>query len=455
MIYEIERMTEVERIRDFQICVTDYPNVLFIGGKNIEGAKSSLRMWNLVENKNVPINLIDGKDYDCLKRTGHVCITIGDIIYVIGGDEPFQNSIVELNKKTWDIHSSTLSFDFRHHLVAFHEERKQFLIFTSNVIYFFTHQWEYLDKVFLSPRLFHNQTRFKGVLYGDWFYLFGGYNGISFQKRFFRFHVGSHAVEILPTIPNASNIRISGVEIFRIAEKLYFIMNMCSLSKHNFFYMYDLTSGTWDNYYLLHYENQVEFIDVYKDNRIDLSLRTGMKTYGSFYHDSCIYIFGNDVIFYDYPTVIYKIIIPSVQKPSPSTWYNDMECFDFQISVEDQAFPCHRYVLMKFSGYFRTLFHSSYDEKYVDHISIEGVDAKLFEKILRYMYDYPSFHIDSVDIHKIIPLADYLQMNTLLFDIETLLLQRNIVLEEDLRSLTVFPRYLLFSKSKKKTIQSS
>ena len=37
-----------------------------IGGKNIEGAKTSLRMSNLVENKNVPVNLIDGKDYDCL-----------------------------------------------------------------------------------------------------------------------------------------------------------------------------------------------------------------------------------------------------------------------------------------------------------------------------------------------------------------------------------------------------
>lgn len=450
MIFNIEKFSDIERIRNGQVLMVEYPNLLYIGGKGIEGNHNSLQLWNLLEKKSVPMNLQKNQNFNCLRRTGHVCIVREDNIYVIGGNEPFQNSVVKINKTTWNMENYHVPYDLIHHVVAFHQERQQFLIFTCNIVYYFTTEFDYVDKCCLSPRLFHNQKNFKGILHGDWFYLFGGYNGISFQKRFFRFHVTSHEIENLPTIPNGGNLRISGVEIFVLKEKIYFIMNMCSLSKHNFLYIYDLYRSCWENHYILKHESHVEFVDVHKDNRMELGLKTGMKTYGSFSHGDFLYVFGNDAIFFDYPTVIYRIQIPKEKRPVPSICFDDEECFDFRICLENKTFHCHRYVLMKYSRYFRTLFHSSYHDKYVDEINIEEIDPVYFSMILKYMYFYPLFKIESRYFEAIIPLADYLQMDSLLYDIETSIIQQNKSNITDSNWLTLFPRYSLFLKRKQK-----
>ena len=70
--------------------------------------------------------------------------------------------------------------------------------------------------------------------------------------------------------------------------------------------------------------------------------------------------------------------------------------------------------------------------------------------ILKYMYFYPLFKIESRYFEAIIPLADYLQMDSLLYDIETSIIQQNKSIITDSNWLTLFPRYSLFLKQKQK-----
>lgn len=429
MIYELKKIVEIEKKRQFSVSTVEFPKVLFSGGTNVYGEYKTLSYLDVLTGEIECIPMTN-EDKEKIKRIGHTMIIIKNKVYIIGGAHRFQKSVLLFDLKTRQLTEFEIEFELSHHVSVFHSPSNMIITFSGKEFIYMDEDVKIKETIKIPYQYHNNQTRFKGVLCNDWFYIFGGYNGISFGKRFFRFHLFQHKVECLPSIPNSFNVRITGVEIICIRTKLYFIMNTFSLSRNNFLYVYDTISKTWENFFILKYGERKQCIDIHADNKLDIGLSTGMKTYGSFQNKNKLYIFGSDAIFFDYPNVIYELSIPSINEtPIPRKLFNDKNTCDFTLHVNSIPFYCHRCILCKYSNYFYVMFHSNFIEGKCHEVYLDFEDPTVFEHILRYMYEDPTFDVrtcQEYELENIVEIADYFEIPTLLFDIENYFLHKFI-----------------------------
>lgn len=457
-MYKIEKTIEIDRLRNFTVIMLDFPEILIIGGVTVFGVYNAIRKWNILSGEVVPLPHIENANL--LKRIEHTSILIDNIVYIIGGVEQYENSLVTLNLNTWTVEERQIELSCKSTCINYCYERKHFYIFSGKFFYVTDSNFQVKTTTPILLEHHFNQNRFRSLLHKEWMYVFGGYNGVSYSKRFFRFNIDKKIVQYLPSLPNAYNIRITGSEMLFYQNKIFFVLNMFSLSRHNFLYIYNLEYERWENNYLINMGDKVQMINVYSDERMCLGLKTGMKSFGSFVRDNNIYVFASDAMFFDYPNVVYKIEIPLIESPYPCLKANRHEkIFDFSFQLNGHVFDCHRFILSKFSMYFHYLFESKFPEHEMIQVEIENIkDEKNFEFILDYMYNYPFVTLPILEIqsfYEILEISNYFQIPTILFDLETMLmtyLEKYKVYDniEMLNSMTL-PRLHCFLSKKKLT----
>ena len=424
-MYKIEKTIEIDRLRNFTVIMLDFPEILIIGGVTVFGVYNTIRKWNILSGEIIPLPQIENANL--LKRIEHTSILIDNIVYIVGGVEQHENSLVTLNLNTWTIEEKQIELSCKSTCINYCYERKHFYIFSGKFFYVADTNFQVKTTTPILLEHHFNQNRFRSLLHKEWMYVFGGYNGVSYSKRFFRFNIDKKIVQYLPSLPNAYNIRITGSEMLFYENKIFFVLNMFSLSRHNFLYIYNLEYERWENNYLINMGDKVQMINVYSDERMCLGLKTGMKSFGSFVKENNIYVFASDAMFFDYPNIVYKIEIPLNDSPYPCLKANCHEkIFDFSFQLNGHVFHCHRFILSKFSMYFHYLFESKFPEHEMIQVEIENIkDEKNFEYILDYMYNYPFITLPILEIqsfYEILEISNYFQIPTILFDLETMLI---------------------------------
>ena len=453
MIYDISRTNSLGQLRCFSVVPYELNKVLLIGGVNENGNPNYVTVFDIESGTST--NLLS-TNHDKLGRPNPMCIRQKKNVYIITCVE-VSTTVLVLNLETLKIREIVLDEVFSINSICFSPSQQQFIKYNGNVFFYYNTNFEKVNEVQLTNQLGHTlHTKFKGVIHEDWFYLFGGYSGISFHKRFFRFHVKTHVVEYLNSIPNTHTTRFTGLEMLLIGDRLFFIMNMFSLSRHNFFYVYNLKEKEWENHYILKYTNKHDIVNIYKDAPLKIGLKSGIRSYGSFTFKNNIFVFATDELFHNYPNSLFRISISVDTTPSlPVVQFNDPRLSDFQIMVCGRIFYCHRHILSRFSHYFHTMFYSDYVECSSYEVDIFLRDSSCIRWILEYMYQYPFFDMTLVDWEKIdelLTLVDYFQIETMLHDIETFIIYnfssgRKKILS-DWQHKHSFPRLFLLSRDK-------
>ena len=423
MIYKIEKLIEIERIRYFTVVEKQFPEILIIGGVDVFGEFNTIKCFDIESGnyKILPKHIVENP---LLKRKDHSCLKNNHLIYVLGGNDNFQNSICIINVEDWTIKEITVDLNMKNYCNAYSSLRKEFYLFSGKYIYTLDSKFTISAVTPMSMYVAPSKNKFKSILFEGWLYIFGGFNGISFTKKFFRYNIVSKKKEHLPSLPNSYNIRISGFEILLMDKKIYFILNMFSISKNNFLYIYNLEFQKWENYYILSFDNKCQIVDIYSQDKLLLGMKTCMKSYGSFVHGNEMYIFGSDALFFDYPNAIYKISTSFCDIPYPNDMLSTQKCKDFRIvSKEHKYIECNKFLLSKFSKYFLNMFDSVFDENFSEVTIDFSYDILVFVK--KYMYSFPDVdfsYIPGGQMLDLIILADYLRMETLLHDLETQLI---------------------------------
>ncbi|XP_078661583.1 kelch-like protein 18 [Branchiostoma floridae x Branchiostoma belcheri] len=83
---------------------------------------------------------------------------------------------------------------------------------------------------------------------------------------------------------------------------------------------------------------------------------------------------------------------------------------DVVLDVEGRRFPCHRLVLSAASPYFRAMFTSGMAESRQNTVVLQGLDADMFEEILRYIYS-GALHVSLDRVQHLYQAADLLQLD--------------------------------------------
>lgn len=452
MIYDISKKTSLGQLRCFSVVPYECHKVLLIGGMNENGTPNYITVYDV--ETGTSSNLIS-KNHEKLARPNPMCLRQKNNVYIITCVE-VKTTVLILNLETLKIREIVLDEVFSVNAICFSPTQEQFIKYNGNVFLYYNINFDKVKEVQLTNQLGHTvHTKFKGVIYKDWFYLFGGFSGISFQKRFFRFHVKTHVIEYLNSIPNTHNTRFTGLEMILFGDRIFFIMNMFSLSRHNFFYVYNIKGKEWENHYILKYSNKHDIVNIYKDSPLKIGLKSGIRSYGSFLYKKSIFVFATDELFHNYPNSIFRISIPTDTTSVPLVRLNDPRLSDFQIMVCGNVFYCHRHVLSRFSHYFHTMFYSDYVECSSYEVDISLQDSSCIRWIFEYMYQYPFFDMTTVDWEKIdelLTLVDYFQIQTMLHDIETFIIYNFSSVQKKIFSENQhqysFPRLFLLSRDK-------
>lgn len=471
MIFEINKVGEFEELRDFSVVyvknkdkeepTSSNPITIFvIGGLLSNGNANSIQKYNTNWEKQsieLPSEL-----HQKLKRIGHTSTSIYHELFVIGGKN-HSNSIISLNTITWEYKEMNVSQSFSHHSTIYCPMRKNFIIFDGKMFYFFNVTFHLLKQIKYENANTQLLNKYNIASDKEWLYIFGGHNGISFGKSFHRIHIESETHQPLASIPNSHFIRITGIEMHYSNGKIYFVFSLNSLSKNNFFYIYNLHTMKWENNYILKDDKESYCIQTCQENNLGFKNRSctlqentlnfysvvqrnnntsifqskiGNKCYGSFIYNNAIYIFYGGSFFFHYTNKIYQILLSEQNQPLPKSHFNCPKTFDFIIRIDkDNFFYCHKHVLIKFSEYFETLFLTDqhFAETFQNELVLEITSIKAIETVLQYMYEYPFFQFFSLDLKliiEILEISQYLVIPCLVHDMESFLMQnKNLLLE--------------------------
>ncbi len=90
------------------------------------------------------------------------------------------------------------------------------------------------------------------------------------------------------------------------------------------------------------------------------------------------------------------------------------EFSDFEFTIGQRKFPVHKNILYSCSPYFKAMFTLDFEEKAVNSVPIEDVDADLFAEMLEYLYtSRPPKFIDESKTIEMLILADRYQIDSL------------------------------------------
>jgi hypothetical protein len=424
MVYRIEKFLEMDRLRNFTVTLLSFPEIIIVGGVSVFGEYNSIYKLNMTTGEKTYFPQVE--NHDRFKRIEHNTIMVNNFLYIIGGADRFKNSLLILDLSTFKVEEKEIDFQCTGTCIDYCAKRKKFIIFTGKYFHTANLNFNILSTTPVMLEHHFHQNRFRSLLYGDWMYVFGGYNGISYSKRFFKYHIDEKLTEFLPSLPNAYNIRITGSEMIHYDNKIFFILNMFSFSKNNFLYVYNIEYERWENNYVINFENKMQMINIYSDERMTVGLKTGMKSFGSFAIDDNLYIFATDSMFFEYPNLIYKIQISKTSSPYPLLGVKHHDnTFDFCFELNDQYFHCHRYVLSSFSSYFKSLFESKFKENHFFTVELDNICNESLKCVIDYMYHYPFYKISifNPDLFiEILEIANYFQITTILFDLETIMI---------------------------------
>ena len=100
MIYELKKIVEIEKKRQFSVSTVDFPKVLFSGGTNVYGEYKTLSYLDVLTGEIECIPMTN-EDKEKIKRIGHTMIIIKNMVYIIGGAHRFQKSVLLFHLKTF------------------------------------------------------------------------------------------------------------------------------------------------------------------------------------------------------------------------------------------------------------------------------------------------------------------------------------------------------------------
>ena len=134
MIYKIEKLLEIERIRYFTVVEKKFPEILIIGGMDVFGTFNGIKCFDIESGdyKNLPNHIVE---HPRLKRKDHSCVKNNHLIYVLGGNDEFQNSICIININDWTLKEITVDLNMKNYCNSYCPLRKELYLFSGKYIY--------------------------------------------------------------------------------------------------------------------------------------------------------------------------------------------------------------------------------------------------------------------------------------------------------------------------------
>ena len=431
MIFQIDKCFDFQEMRDFVVVTISFPQVALIGGTSLNGLLQSLTIIDL-ESKSILEDVVISDDLKHkLRRIGHSAIKVEEKVYVLGGQTPFKNSLLIINPVDWSFEERILDFDFVYHSFIFYDLLKQFIVFDGKFVHFFSFHFDLVKKIQYTAGILQVQTKYGTCLHNNWLYVFGGYNGISYNKRFFRFHLKTYVFEFLPSLPNSQQIRLLGVNMLANESNIFFVFSFMEIHRYNMFYIYNLEKDEWENNYIFYHKNKPYLVNIYQENRFQTEIKNGMKSYHSIIEKDSIYIFSGGSLFFHYPNQVYRINFKQCHSPKPALLFNNSNNFNFQLHVEGKTIYCHDYILMKFSDYFQSVIQNDsalFSDCSCIEIFVDAFSYFSMYTLVDYMYQYPNYHFQEVkedELKELIQVGQYFIVNCFLYDFESYLLSNS------------------------------
>jgi hypothetical protein len=440
MIFQMDKCFEFQEMRDFVVVSIHFPQVALIGGTSLNGLLQSMTIID-IESKSILRDVtLDDELKNKMKRIGHSAILVRGRIYILGGQLPFKNSLLILNPVDWSFQEKTLDFDFVYHSFLYCNLLEQFIVFDGKHVHFFSPEFDFIQKIQYSQGLLQAQTKYTVALQGPWLYIFGGYNGISYYKRFFRFHVSSHIFEFLPSLPNSQQIRLLGANMLANESNIFFVFSFMEIHRFNLFYIYNIERNEWENNYIFYHKNKPYFVNIYQENRFQTDMKSGMKSYHTILENDSIYIFSGGSLFFHYPNHVYEIKLLQYNPPKPTLLFNNSHNFNFKIHVDKKTIFCHDYILMKFSDYFQSIIQNEstlFTDSPCIEIFVDAFSHKSVYSLINYMYLYPKYQfveVDENELKELVQVGQYFLVHCFLYDLESHLMSNTHLFSEKMKN---------------------